>query len=67
MDPDEGAIESTRGRILVLGGSGPHQFNLVAALDVPGCVYSVVAYQGLLVATVNHSVSDNGSGSYFAV
>lgn len=57
--PPPGHIESTQGRILVLDGSDAHKLRVVAALNVPGCVYGLVAYQGNIAATVNSSVSSS--------
>ncbi|KAG8949792.1 hypothetical protein FRC04_008332 [Tulasnella sp. 424] len=54
--PPLGHIESTQGRILVLDGSDAHKLRVVAALNVPGCVYGLAAYQGNIAATVNSSV-----------
>ncbi|KIO29364.1 hypothetical protein M407DRAFT_169392 [Tulasnella calospora MUT 4182] len=54
--PPLGHIESTQGRILILDGSDAQKLRVVAAVNVPGCVYALAAYQGNIAATVNSSV-----------
>lgn len=56
--PDEGNIESTQGRIMVLGGADAQNLNPTVSIDVPGCVYALTELQeGYLAAAINTCVS----------
>ncbi|KAG8995013.1 hypothetical protein FRB90_000289 [Tulasnella sp. 427] len=54
--PPAGHIESTQGRIIILSDSPLNKSSVIASVEVPGCVYSLTAYQGNIAATVNSSV-----------
>ncbi|KAG8965789.1 hypothetical protein FRC03_000160 [Tulasnella sp. 419] len=54
--PIAGAIESSSGRVLLLDKSNLSIFEVIAQVDVPGCVYGIAYLEGKVAIAVNSSV-----------